>query len=272
MKPKKSRASTSSAARKYRKKGHDDALQFAKLIGLQEDYKNDKKAKKDVIDPSGDAHSLKSGQKKWQIFLYTRNRFIEDPTFGAMNGIGEILVCCIDSFPKHYADYTGRRKWQAKEKLRKSMRDLKEKLSHKSRLKAFLSKSIFNSGEVNYLTVKHEGQYHVFLNKDIIDLLSQKLKVENSKARQKGQVDEQKVLLKYNNINIGEIEMRNDSKIHYKEIRFNMYKQRVMEILFKEMGKPTKWRKKIFVYKQARKKFGNWKKKKQRQTTGQDAN
>ena len=262
MKTKKTRASTSIAARKYRQKGHDDALQFALLIGLKEDYKNDKKAKKDVIDPSGDAHSLKSGQKKWQIFLYTRNRFVEDPTFGAMNGIGEILIRCIDSFPKYYTDYTGIKKLQAKEKLRAPMRDLKEKLSHKSRLKAFLSKSIFNSGEVNYLTVKHKGQYHVFLNKDVIDLLSRKLTVENSQARQKGQVDEQKVLLKYQNINIAEIEMRNDSKIHYKEIRFNMYKPRVMNILFEGMGKPKQWKKDIFLYEQAKKKFGNWTKKK----------
>lgn len=46
MKQKKIRASTSEAARTYRQKGHDDALQFALLIGLTEDYKNDKKAKK----------------------------------------------------------------------------------------------------------------------------------------------------------------------------------------------------------------------------------
>ena len=255
---KKTRASTTIAARTYRKAGHDDALQFALLIGLKEDYKNDRKAKKDVIDPSGDAHSLKTGQKKWQIFLYTRNRFVEDLVFGAMNGIGAILIRCIDSFPKNYADYIGVKKLQAKENLRGPMRDLKDKLSDKKRLKAFLSKSIFNSGEVNYLTVKHEKQYHVFLNKDVIDLLSNKFTVENSKARQKRQVDEQKVLLKSNNINIGEIEMRNDSPIHYREIRFNMYKPRVMSILFEGMGEPKPWRKNIFVYKQAKKKFGNW--------------
>lgn len=157
MTNKRPRASTSEAARTYRKAGHDDALRFALLIGLTEDYKNDKKAKKDVIDPSGDAHSLKSGKKKWQIFLYTRNRFVDDPTFGAMNGIGEILIRCIDSFPKNYSEYIGLKKKDAKENLRIPMRELKDKLSDKRRLKAFLSKSIFNSGEVNYLTVKHEG-------------------------------------------------------------------------------------------------------------------
>jgi hypothetical protein len=53
-------------ARIIRQKGYDDALEFAVAIGLDNDYKNDIKAKKDVIDPSGDAHSVKSGEKKWQ--------------------------------------------------------------------------------------------------------------------------------------------------------------------------------------------------------------
>ena len=248
MTNKRTRASTPEAARAYRKAGHYDALRFASLIGLTEDYKNDKKAKKDVIDPSGDAHSLKSGEKKWQIFLYRRSHFVDDPMFGAMNGIGEILIRCVDSFPKNYSEYIGLKKKEAKENLRIPMRELKDKLSDKKRLKAFLSKSIFNSGEVNYLTVKHEMLYHVFLNKDVIDLLSTRSIVENSKARQQGQVDEQKVLLKYNSVNIGEIEMRNDSKIHYREIRFNMYKPRVMNLLFEGMGKPKKMGMNIFVY------------------------
>lgn len=69
-KRRKTRASSSAEARRYRQQGHDDALRFAIAIGLNKDYKNDPKAKKDVIDPSGDAHSVKSGEKKWQIFLY----------------------------------------------------------------------------------------------------------------------------------------------------------------------------------------------------------
>jgi len=60
----KSRASSPEKARQARQQGYDDALLFAKSIGLNEDYKNDLKAKKDVIDPSGDAHSVKGGQKK----------------------------------------------------------------------------------------------------------------------------------------------------------------------------------------------------------------
>ena len=99
------RASTTEAAREYRQRGHDDALLFALAIGLDNEYRRDQAAKKDVIDPAGDAHSVKSGRKKWQIFLYSRNRFVEDDGFQALNGIGSLLVHCIDAFPPRYSDY-----------------------------------------------------------------------------------------------------------------------------------------------------------------------
>ena len=102
---KKTRASTSEAARNYRQQGHTDALNFARAIGLTNDYQNDPKAKKDVIDPSGDAHSVKSGKKKWQIFLYGLNRFESDSFFQVMNGMGQLLVNCIESFPLNYNEY-----------------------------------------------------------------------------------------------------------------------------------------------------------------------
>ena len=72
---------------------------------MDKDYERDPKAKKDVIDPAGDAHSVKSGNIKWQIFLYGRNRFLEDDGFQALNGIGSLLVHCIDAFPPRYNDY-----------------------------------------------------------------------------------------------------------------------------------------------------------------------
>jgi hypothetical protein len=97
--PRRSRASTSDRARAYRLAGHDNALAFALALGLGDDYRNDPTAKKDVIDPSGDAHSVKSGYKNWQLFLYGRNRFLTDDGFLALNGIGQLLVHCIDAFP-----------------------------------------------------------------------------------------------------------------------------------------------------------------------------
>ena len=85
--PRVKRGLSSENARKVRQQGHDDAFEFAMLIGLDSDYQNDVVAKKDVIDPSGDAHSVKSGNKKWQLFLYGLNRFSTDDFFQTMNGI-----------------------------------------------------------------------------------------------------------------------------------------------------------------------------------------
>jgi len=93
VKYRRKRALSSEDARRIRLRGYEDAREFARAIGLRDDYKNDPRAKKDVIDPSGDAHSVKSGEKKWQIFLYGLGRFWTDDTFGAMNGIGDHTRC-----------------------------------------------------------------------------------------------------------------------------------------------------------------------------------
>src|SRR3990167_10124032 len=101
----KKRGLSSEGARWVRQSGHNDALEFAISIGLPRDYQNDHKAKKDVIDPSGDAHSVKSGNKKWQIFLYGLGRFKSDDAFRVMNGIGDLLIKCIKSFPGTFHEY-----------------------------------------------------------------------------------------------------------------------------------------------------------------------
>lgn len=252
------RGLSSDRARQVRQAGHDDALEFASLLGLTADYKNDLKAKKDVIDPSGDAHSIKSGNKKWQIFLYGVNRFKSDDAFQVMNGIGEILINCIESFPHNFSDYQ-KDKTSAKEKLRKSMVALADKLKTKTRLRGFLNKAIFNGGEVNYLTVKHGGIFHIFLNKDVINTLSNNFEIANSQAKSQKQFPEQKVLFKYNGFNVGEIEMRNDTETHYREIRFNMLKNKVMNILFTNITNKQNHNDKIIVYGNALKVFGRWK-------------
>ena len=251
------RALSSEDARRIRQRGHDDAKQFAQSIGLSSDYQNDIRAKKDVIDPSGDAHSVKSGKKKWQIFLYGLGRFWTDDTFGAMNGIGDLLADCINSFPPTFSAYQ-RDKVAAKERLRKPMRKLAELLQEKRRLRAFLNKSMFNGGEVNYLTVKHDEVFHVFLNKDVVKVFSDNLEVCNSRALLVGQMPEQKVLFRYKGRNLGELEMRNDSPVHYREVRFNMIKPKAMELLFTEIPLTDKFNSKVWVYGNASRLFGRW--------------
>lgn len=65
----KKRAMSSERAREVRRKGHDDAHEFAVFLGIGKEYKTDLRAKKDVIDSEGRSYSVKSGEKKWQIFL-----------------------------------------------------------------------------------------------------------------------------------------------------------------------------------------------------------
>ncbi len=252
----KSRGSSPEKARKIRQEGHDLAKLFALFLGLPDDYRNDPKAKKDVIDPSGDAHSVKGGVKKWQIFLYSKSRFEE---FIVMNGIGELLINCIDSFPEKYEDYIIYKEL-SKQKLRPHMVELANKLSDKRRLKAFLEKSIFNGGEVDYLTVYDDNKFHVFYHKDVCEVMANNFEVTNSKARTKDQIPEQKVLFRYKGKNVGELEMRNDSAVHYKELRFNMIKPKAMELLYENVNEFKDFSDEIRVYGSAIKKFGNWRK------------
>ena len=255
----KSRASTSEQAREYRQRGHDNALFFALLIGLDNDYRNDPKAKKDVIDPSGDAHSVKGGLKKWQIFLYSLKRFKNDSIFQAMNGLGQLIVDCINSFPQTFEEYK-KDKAKYKELLKPSMIKIAEKLQDKHRLQAFISKSMFNGGEVNYLTVYDNGKFHIFWSKEVEKLMADKLTVTNSKARTLTQFPDQKVVFKYNDATLGELEMRNDSQIHYKEVRFNMLKPKTMDFLFENITDKRTFHEKIIIYGEAVKHFGKWKK------------
>ncbi|MBU0569151.1 hypothetical protein KKB40_00025 [Patescibacteria group bacterium] len=234
-------------------------MEFAMAIGLNEDYKNDLRAKKDVIDPSGDSHSVKGGKKKWQIFLYGKNRFCTDEIFQVMNGIGDLFVACIDSFPLSF-DFYQKNKQKHKEKLRANMVALKEKLQVPKRLKALISKSMFNGGEVNYLVAKHNDMFHVFWGKEVIEVFTNNVDIVNSRARSSHQTPEQKVIFKYEGFNVGEIEMRNDSPIHYREIRFNMIKPKFMKLVFDNIDGKRKYSEFVYVYGVANKKFGRWKK------------
>lgn len=234
-------------ARIIRQRGHNEALEFALAIGLKHDYKRDLKAKKDVIDPSGDAHTVKSGKKKWQIFLYGLARFESDVGFASMNGIGDLLIECINSFPTTFERYQ-QDKDTAKQRLRIPMVKLAEKLQSRMLLKAFLDKSIFNSGEVDYLTVKHKDLFHVFYCKDVLNVMCDNLEVCNSKAISLSHVPEQKVLLRYKGINLGELEMRNDSPVHYRQVRFNMIIPKVMSLLFKEIPVTKKYSNRVLVH------------------------
>jgi len=249
--PKKPRASTSEQAREYRQRGHDLALDFAKLLGV-DDYKNDLQAKKDVVDLAGESYSVKGGMKKWQIFLYSENRFKTDPIFQIM--LGQIFIDCINSFPATYAEYEINKE-KYKKQLEPNMIKLANELKNRSMLKAFINKSMFNSGEVKYLSVYHRSEFHIFLGAEVERIMSKIFEVSNSRSRTPVQFSNQKVIFKYNGVTLGEIEMRNDSSIHYREIRFNMLKSKVMAMLFGNIANKQEFHDKLIVYGDAIKLF-----------------
>jgi hypothetical protein len=246
----KKKAMTSQKASYVKRKGHEDAREFAIALGIGKEFKSEPSAKKDVIDENGFSYSVKSGEKKWQIFLYGKTRFQKDPIFQAMNGIGDLFLKCIEAFPEDRVDYL-RNKTFYKEKLKLPMKKLCKKLKSKRLLKAFIDKAMFNSGEVDFLVIKSEGLFHVFWGKEVVEALTKFIKVENSSARREGEIDAQKVVFKYNNKTIGEIEMRNDSDIHYREVKFWMSKSLTFDLLMTYINKFDR----IILYGKAKNKF-----------------
>lgn len=231
------RAMSSEKASFVKKEGHKKEDIFAELIGLGKTYENDKKAKKDVIDFNGDGHSVKSGTW-WQIFLYHKSRIESDYGFLAMNGMGQLILDCLNVFPDDRNKYQAN-KTAFKTALQKSMRELCEKLQNKNRLKAFLSKAIFNGGEVQFLTIFSGDKILVFYFEDVVEILANSFVIENSKAIRLTDIPCQKVLFrsKFDEKlkNVGEIEVRNDSDIHYREIKFRLNSPKTVQILLENI-------------------------------------
>lgn len=220
---------SSEAARQVRQQGHKDAEYFASILGNEAKIFIDPQAKKDV-DFHGFGFSVKSGQKKWQIFLYSLSRLENDTIFQGIDGLGNLLADCLKVFPERFEDYR-QNKDTYKKQLAVKMRELRAKLEDKRVLKAFLEKSIFNGEEVRFLAIKVEDIFHVFENSDVVNKLSELIRVENSKARTFGQYDAQKVVFKVGGKTIGEIEVRTDSNIHYRELKFWLSKNEIFRIL-----------------------------------------
>ena len=251
------RGGTSEQGRERRQAGHDAALRFALAIGMDSDYRRDPQAKKDVIDKAGDAHSVKSGDRKWQIFLYRRNHFLEDDGFQALNGVGTLFVHCIDAFPPRFEDYQDN-KLAAKLRLQAPMRELKDRFQRKALLRAFLKKAFFNAGEVNYLTVLSGDRFRVYWNDDVVKTMAESCVVENSTARQVNQLDSQKVIFKHNGNNLGELEMRNDGAQHYAEVRFNVIIPKFIAMMDAVALPQQEYSDEIVLYGHAIRTFGKW--------------
>jgi hypothetical protein len=132
----------------------------------------------------------------------------------------------------------------SKSKLAEASEKVSELLKDKVFLRKFLSEALFNNEEVSYLAIRdstylQDNIYRTFDREDVLDIFSKMLVPASSKA---GNVPEdfnvpgQKTLLRYNlkgNVdkNIVEIEIRNDSNTHYRQVRFNMYSKDALILL-----------------------------------------
>ena len=212
---------SSERASAKKRAGHKLEENFAKLMngevnaGAQTD-------KKDVIDKQHRTHSVKGGTW-WQIFLYSKFRLETNTIFQGIGNLAPLMIACIDAFPKERKEYLSD-KHRYKTGLQQPMRALAKELQDDNIRQAFFSKALFNAGEVNYLSVwrRTNRSFNIFYSEDVVDILTAHLQITNSKARNVSQYDDQKVLFKLAK-NAGEIEIRTDSDVHYRQIkcRFN---------------------------------------------------
>ncbi len=172
--------------------------------------------------------------------------------------MGQLLLKCTKCFPDKRSEYLKDKQFY-KNKLQLPMTKLCSKLKNPNRIAAFIDKGMFNSGEVNYLAIKHDDKFHVFWSRDVVDVLSKNFVAENSKVRNRTQISNQKVVFKVNDKTYGEIEMRNDSEVHYREVKFWLDSQLVFELLVQSIKEVKEYQHKILVYGNAIKKFGRWK-------------
>ncbi len=251
------RAMTSQHAQEVKLAGHLNEKHFASLIGGEvKGHPNDKK---DVLDASSCFHSVKSGTW-WQIFLYGRSRLEKDSIFQGLGNVADIMIACIDAYPVNRADYEAN-KILAKQKLQPQMRELLAELQKPKTFKAFLDKALFDGGSAQYLSMFlgranediTDKIFHIFHKDDVVKALAANVTLQNSRARNPRQMDDQKVTFRSHlcSINIGEIEDRHDSKRHYRQMKFRLNAGCVFDILTNKIPEKKEASSQIVTYGQA---------------------
>ena len=259
------RAPGSDISREKKLGGHKNESVYAALIGGSTISGT---GKGDVKDRSGLLHSVKSG-KKWQVFLYRYDRIEKSKYLGELKScldafttdygryVGDRIKCIElkeflveeegrEAVSRMHNDVIKKKLGpneyvKAKERLAAATRSVCQKLQDKEFLEQFLAEALFNGSEVSYLAVKDANSFKVFSRRDVLRVLADEISPANSRAGHVPEdynVDGQKVLLRYSKgdkeKNIVEIEIRNDSEQHYREVRFNMYSRDFLALLLGE--------------------------------------
>ena len=234
--PRRKRAMDPDDARFKKMTGHVRESDFAELIGGTV-YNGSHIDKTDVTDAQGYGHSIKGGTW-WQIFLYSRNRLETNTEFQNLGNVGNLMIRCIDALPEDWDLYQEEyEKFLAKRRLQEPMRLLMSEIRKPHIKPAFFEKAIFNGEEVDYLTVRplyipkdKETEFHIFAKKDVVDILSSNLDVQNSKARSRTQTDDQKVIFRLEK-NVGEVELRTDRREKHRLTKFRLNSQSIFQLL-----------------------------------------
>lgn len=256
------RAPDSDISREKKLSGHKNESVYAALIGGSTISGT---GKADVKDRLGLLHSVKSG-KKWQVFLYRYDRIEKSKYLSELRYcldafttdyeryVGDRTKCIelkeflvqeegrkfVSRMPNDFVKKKlGPNEYvNAKERLAEATRRVCLKLSDRAFLTQFLAEALFNGPEVSYLAVKDGASFRVFSRNDVLRVLADELSPASSRAGHVPEdynVDGQKVLLRYSKgdkeKNIVEIEIRNDSAQHYREVRFNMYSKDFLNLL-----------------------------------------
>lgn len=258
--------------------GHNNEDIFASLIGGKV-IKGTQKG--DIIDKNNKLHSVKSGKKwQIFLYNYKRIcktsylNILKDcqDSFPQNYKIYETdREKCI-SYKENYIKKNGREKAKSlsneevsenigdnlyissKYSLKENTSKIVKLLNDKKILRNFFKEALFNNDEVDYLSIKDNQNnlhniYRIFDKDDILDKLINNTFPSISKPGKVPEdfnVEGQKVLFKYNlglekPKNIIEIEVRNESEIKYRLIRFNMYSKDMLNLLknlhHKKIGK-----------------------------------
>jgi len=217
--------------------GHDSEYDFAEIVDGKVIGGHEKADVRREYNDREYKFSVKAADKKIQGSLYTRSRY-EKNDFGELS---PLFTACIDAFPlqrsQHLLD-----KSIGKSKLSIAMRELRLALEDKNTLDFFLYESLFGKS-ADYISMReteNSNRWHIFPYKIVAEEMSDFIEVENSKSRRLGEMDNQKVIFKAKLgrtskqwITVGEIEMRNDSDVHYREIKFWMNMHLLLELLQK---------------------------------------
>ena len=238
--PKKHGMSSEKASR-VKIRGHKKEHIYAQIIR----GKVIKGAKKeDVQDSAGKIHTLKGGGEikggegrkgKWQLFLHKLSRFEQDNSFNGRRFFIKILK----SYPKNYQEYQDNKK-TIKEKIIPLMKGLKNYLSNKKNKQNFLNKACFDK-KVDYFVIYHDDSFHIFNRDEVVKTFTNVLDVENNSTFQK-------VVFKYKENILAEIEIRTTDDGKYPSILFNMLKLKALDLLLGEITNFKELTPNIFVY------------------------